>query len=167
MGAGGNPTKPMTELAVPAMAEILRNAERINSDDTDFSWVEDAVTRWRAVALFGGLTLVEGLFLSSTAGAVGTVLGAAMSLGTALMAFGGILFFAGILITPAFGGEYAWASLGAAGLALGLGFYFYQNPADFVGAVAPIGTALQVGGVGLLALGLVVSIGIGIRQGEK
>lgn len=49
---------------MPAMAEIRRQGRPTDTTALDNpSWDEDSVTRWRALALFSGVTVGGGLFL--------------------------------------------------------------------------------------------------------
>jgi len=122
-----------------------------------FTWDEDTVTRDRALALFGGLLVAEGLFFRfETEG------------GVAFFAVAGLFFVVAMLVASALASEYGWALLGGAAVALGVGLSSYHDarypvwpPGRFTDVVVPanapgaIEIGLIAGGAVVLALGLV------------
>ena len=164
MPGGGQPTRPIAETSIPEFAEIRRRSRVIDWASADFSWDEDSVTRWRALALFGGLTLLVGLFFSF-----------ASEGGAPMVGLGFFPFVAAILVAAARGDEYVWALLGAGVLTEVIGFSSYQDgvfgtwpAARFQGMVpmdpgASIEMALLLGGIALLILGMVRSVQISNR----
>ena len=57
------PYHPIAQTSYPTDAKTKEAEGPKTYDDHDFSWTEDWLTRWRAIALFGGLILMEGLLL--------------------------------------------------------------------------------------------------------
>ena len=117
------PQRPLDDTAIPGMAPIKRFAKRRNWGPEELGWEEDAIARWRALGVFGAMIIFEGSLLA-WAGAAGQASGAGWVLG----AVGIFVLLLGVLVTPAFGGEYAAAVLGGAAVAIGLGMYLIQNP---------------------------------------
>jgi len=164
MGAGGQPYRPLADSSVPAMEEI-RSHSRRRAWDIDLGSVEDSVTRWRALAVFGGLTSVIGVYASIVAEKGGTFQG------LALLSLAVVVLLAGILVASASPREYVWAVLGAGGLLVALGLVFYQTPESVDGSIDSTArtldltaSALELGGAALLVLGLARSIQLGRRS---
>ncbi len=57
------PPHPIAQTSYPRDAQTKQDEGPKTFDDHDFSWEEDWLARWRAIALFGGLILGEGLLL--------------------------------------------------------------------------------------------------------
>ncbi len=163
MCPGGQPNLPIAETSVPAMIEIERHARRHDAADADLAWEEDSLTRWRAVALFGGLIAAEGLLYSR--------------FGIIYIAVAALALLVGALIVPAVGREYGWALVVASLLALAVGLLPLVAGSFFTVVSAPVplgptlagegtvlvGAVLTAGGITALAFGLAGSIRISRR----
>ncbi len=57
------PQHPIAQTSYPRDAQTKQEEGPKTYDDHDFSWTEDWLACWRAVALLGGLVFVEGLAL--------------------------------------------------------------------------------------------------------
>jgi len=129
---GGTPTtRPIAETSIPALRDVWTTDYPIDRTQEGFSWDEDAVSRWRAVALFGGLAAFEGVVWSTEGGMMVLVLGVFLLLATGVMSAAGEE-------------EYVWAAVGALGLAAALGF-----PAMASGLVDNVPPALMFSRWGL------------------
>lgn len=161
--------RPVAETTVPAMAKLKREGRPQNWDDSDFDESDDTeerIGRWYALGVFG-------LLLSGIAGLIWeTPVGAGLSLndeGLSLLAFGGLLVMADVLLRMAIGRQFSAALWGAAALAFVIGGVLCVQPAQAAyalslawsgGVPAALGwTVLAVGVVGVL-LGIV-----GLRRG--
>jgi len=148
----------MADEAIPALAEMHRQSRLRDWSPASFGWIEDSVARWRALALFGGMLVVEWALLARMVG-----VGHASGAGWVLLTSGMFVLFAGVLIAPALGGEYGLAILGGAAVALGVGAYLIQAPLP--GSLASVWAGWTSAGPtwalpGLLFAGLLL-IGVG------
>jgi hypothetical protein len=172
--ASGLP-RVIAETSYPSAAKDEAEKGPRTSDDRDSSWDEDLLAAWEAVALFGGLLLLEG-------GAIWVVLtrgdGAGqIPPGYSLVALGVLLVFAGFV--PMFRGytEMAWAIYASAlvGMVVGLTGVLAFPPAGH-GPFGPSGamgrdTAVVLGllavGAGTLALGVFRSATVNRRLNRE
>jgi len=117
----------------------------------DFDRQERAVSRWRATALFGGLILLEGVFVVAEFqlwGSYNTF---------ALFLIGILLFPFGWVIASVLGVDYFLAVAGAGGIALGY-FFFSINgwTSEFMTPWHVL--TFFIAGLACLSLGIVRSI---------
>jgi len=83
--------RPISDTSYPGAAELREAQEDRTWWSADFSWSEDSVYGWRAVALFGGLLFLEGSLAWLWAGAYTDRLpGSVMLLGLLLIVGGAI-----------------------------------------------------------------------------
>ena len=152
----------------PGMAKIRAAQGRKTYDRHDFTWIEDRLYAWRAVALFGGLLLAEGFILwqgltSTSLAHPGLILAA-------------VAILLGIGALPALMWGYTEAALAFIGVAVvgiivgwGLplstlpsGYAAFTSPEEFGTDLASL-LALLVGSAVLFALGAFQSVSISRR----
>ncbi|HEY1198624.1 MAG TPA: hypothetical protein VGG32_07855 [Thermoplasmata archaeon] len=54
---------PVAVTSYPGMAQIRDQQDPKNYDEHAFTWIEDALSGWKALAVFGGLVLAQGALL--------------------------------------------------------------------------------------------------------
>ncbi len=131
--------------------------------DRDFSWAEDSVRRWRAIALFGGLVLLDGVILwelltTGESYPALTFAGVALLLGL----LGGLplLFLGYTEAALAFGGGALVGFVAAVSFPLtdvAGGYSTFANPGSMGTEIAVV-LGLQVAGAFLVILGVVESV---------
>jgi hypothetical protein len=153
------PPHPIAQTSYPRDAQTKEEEGPKTFDDHDFSWEEDWLTRWRAIALFGGLVLVEGLVLWMTI---------PQGLGGGLFGLSLLVGVCGIPASFLGASEVSMAFFGAA--ATGIAVWFF-SPLTAVpagsslfadigssGADSAVVLGLLLAGTLLLAVGVVESV---------
>jgi len=158
------PYHPIAQTSYPTDAQTREEEGPKSYEDHDFSWDEDWLARFRAIALFGGLVLVEGIVLWQS-----LVMGFNPSFpGGLLLACALLLGVCGIPATYFEASEMAMAFFGAGATGIVVAFSCAGNtiPANFspfpmsgnFGADAAFVLGLLVGGAVLLVLGVIESL---------
>lgn len=165
---GSIPVRPFAEDSDPALAELRRHGQARDAGLGQFSWIEDAITPWSALALVGGLIFAEGLLFSMV-----------VEGGFIFLIIGALLLIVGVPVAAAAGIEYFGAVLGAGALAIGIWCSTVSNgvstvwaPARFSGLVpvngsAGLEVALLLGGLIALVAGLARSVPLWIALGRE
>jgi hypothetical protein len=145
------------------MAEIREHGAPQTYGDRDFSWAEDSVRRWRAIALFGGLVFLDGvllweLLITGESNPALTFAGVALLLGL----LGGLplLFLGYTEAALAFGGGAVVGFVVAVTFPLtdlAGGYSTFANPGS-LGTELAVVLGLQVVGAVLVTLGVVGSV---------
>jgi hypothetical protein len=150
--------RPIAPESYGGMAEIEAQQGAKTGDEHEVTWEEDTVYAWKAVALFGGLLLVESLLLFAQATAPGGTAG----IGIHFAFVSGLLFVAATPVAIWGYSEAALSFIGAAavGVVLGLAYPFSGTSleSEFVLVLGLAGA-----GLALLLAGLVRSFQVSDR----
>ncbi|MGA7476938.1 MAG: hypothetical protein WBW47_06965 [Thermoplasmata archaeon] len=162
---------PVAVTSYPGMAKIRDDQDAKNFDEHEFTEFEDTLSAWKALALFGGLVLVEGVLLWVFLTNLPTPMGyGPPSPGIVLAGWVGLFAILGGL--PAIFFSYTEVGLaifaaGGVGLVAGLVFPLTELPAGASVFAQPVFGAdqaavlgLLVAGAFLLALGVIKSVKI-------
>ncbi len=160
----GSLPRPLADSSLAPLAEVERRAHEREWFSSDLADEEDRLEAWHAVAMFGFLVTVEGLFFSLIAQGEFYVL-----VDVGLVLAGLLVFLLGSLVTPELGTGYGWAVLSAAGVAVLFGVYMQFNrlaesltlsdlwsgvTTDLTGTIV---RTMQLGGVVLAVFSLLVA----------
>lgn len=115
--------RPYADSSVPPLAAVEQRAPEQEWFSSDFAEAEARVEHWRALALFGILVALEGLFFSLVAD--GSLFAIA---DVALVLLGVTIFLVGGLIVPEIGQGFGWAILGAAATGVVVGIFLQVTP---------------------------------------
>lgn len=159
------PPHPIAQTSYPRDAQTREEEGPKTYDDHDFGWTEDWLSRWKAIALFGGLVLVEGIVLWGTLSTDSNPLFP----GGGLLVLAVLVGVCGIPATFLGASEVAMAFFGAAATGVGVAFAcpltVLPAGSSVFADVASFGADSLVV-LGVLVVGVVI-LGLGIAESVK